>query len=76
MAWGYQDSKGVTGAWVDLFVTCADVALLLLLLPLLFQVNQLLEVGDRNAGMQKYTAMDKWANQLKNIHTSVCNKVL
>lgn len=39
------------------------------------QVNQLLEVGDKNAGMQKYTAMDKWANQLKSIHTTVCNKV-
>lgn len=39
------------------------------------QVNQLLEVGDKNAGMQKYMAMDKWANQLKSIHTSVCNKV-
>jgi COP9 signalosome complex subunit 2 len=38
------------------------------------QVNQLLEVGDRAAGMNKYTAMDKWANQLKSIHTSVCNK--
>lgn len=39
------------------------------------QVNQLLEVGDKNAGMQKYSAMDKWANQLKSIHNTVCNKV-
>jgi COP9 signalosome complex subunit 2 len=41
----------------------------------LLQVNQLLEVGDRNAGMHKYTALDKWANQLRSIHTGVCNKV-
>jgi hypothetical protein len=40
------------------------------------QVNQLLEVGDRNAGMHKYTAMDKWANQLRSIHSGVCNKVV
>lgn len=40
------------------------------------QVNQLLEVGDKAQGMTKYTAMDKWASQIKSIHTTVCNKVL
>lgn len=40
------------------------------------QVQQLLEVGDKSQGMNKYTAMDKWANQLKSIHTTVCNKVV
>jgi hypothetical protein len=48
---------------------------LLLLLPSP-QVGQLLEVGDKAQGMNKYTAMDKWASQIKSIHTTVCNKVL
>eukprot|EP00798_Chlamydomonas_sp_ICE-L_P021235 gene21235-28151_t len=39
------------------------------------QVNQLLEVGDRSAGMKKYTALDKWASQLDTIHTTVLNKL-
>jgi len=39
------------------------------------QVNQLLEVGDKNQGTRKYTALDKWASQLKSIHTAVQNKM-
>ncbi|KAG1667626.1 hypothetical protein FOA52_001680 [Chlamydomonas sp. UWO 241] len=39
------------------------------------QVNQLLEVGDRAAGTKKYTAMTKWAGQLKAIHSAVLNKL-
>ena len=39
------------------------------------QVNQLLEVGDRNQGTRKYTALDKWATQLMSIHTAVQNKM-
>jgi hypothetical protein len=60
----------VTGltAWSRPVLSCRGVAWC-------GQVNQLLEVGDKNAGMQKYTAMDKWANQVKGIHTTVCNKV-
>jgi hypothetical protein len=42
---------------------------------LLLQVNQVLEVGDRSTGGNKYTAMDKWAAQLKLIHTSVLNRM-
>eukprot|EP00983_Pelagomonas_calceolata_P085352 1156532-Pelagomonas_calceolata.AAC.19 len=38
-------------------------------------VNQLLEVGDKNQGTRKYTALDKWASQLKSIHTAVQNKM-
>jgi len=40
------------------------------------QVNHLLEVGDKNQGTRKYTALDKWATQLKSIHTAVQNKLL
>eukprot|EP00879_Flechtneria_rotunda_P003357 GHRR01003585.1.p1 GENE.GHRR01003585.1~~GHRR01003585.1.p1 ORF type:complete len:436 (+),score=159.47 GHRR01003585.1:213-1520(+) len=38
------------------------------------QVNQLLEVGDKAQGMNKYVAMEKWANQVKSIHQTVCNR--
>lgn len=40
------------------------------------QVNQLLEVGDRNQGTKKYAAMTKWSTQLKNIHAAVLNKLV
>ncbi len=40
------------------------------------QVNQMLEVGDKAQGMNKYVALDKWANQLKSIHGIVCNRVV
>lgn len=36
----------------------------------------MLEVGDKAQGMNKYVALDKWANQLKSIHWTVCNKVV
>jgi len=39
------------------------------------QVNHLLEVGDKNQGTRKYTALDKWATQLRSIHTAVQNKL-
>ena len=39
------------------------------------QVNQRLEVGDRSQGTKLYTALDKWAVQLKTIHTTVINKL-
>eukprot|EP00879_Flechtneria_rotunda_P026965 GHRR01028817.1.p1 GENE.GHRR01028817.1~~GHRR01028817.1.p1 ORF type:complete len:141 (+),score=30.98 GHRR01028817.1:63-425(+) len=41
---------------------------------LYLQVNQLLEVGDKAQGMNKYVAMEKWANQVKSIHQTVCNR--
>lgn len=40
------------------------------------QVNQLLEVGDRNQGTKKYAAMTKWSMQLKTIHAAVLNKLV
>jgi len=39
------------------------------------QVNQLLEVGSRSQGTRKYTALDKWAQQLKSMHTQVVNRL-
>lgn len=39
------------------------------------QVNQLLEVGDKNQGSRKYTALDKWTRQLTALHTLVVNKL-
>jgi COP9 signalosome complex subunit 2 len=38
-------------------------------------VNQLLEVGDKNQGTRKYAALNKWASQLKSIHSAVQNKM-
>lgn len=43
------------------------------------QVNQLLEVGIKGGasggGAQMYAALDKWAGQLRTIHTTVLNKM-
>jgi hypothetical protein len=39
------------------------------------QVNQLLEVGDKTQGSRKYTALDKWTGQLKQIHNLVVSKL-
>lgn len=39
------------------------------------QVNQLLEVGDKQQGSRKYTALDKWAAQVKSIHGTVLNRL-
>ncbi|KAK9831921.1 hypothetical protein WJX74_008615 [Apatococcus lobatus] len=39
------------------------------------QVNQLLEVGDRSEGMNRYKAIDKWTNHLKGLHGSVVQKL-
>lgn len=47
--------------------------------PLLFshlQVNQVLEVGDRSQGTNKYTAMSKWMQQLQTSHATVLNKLV
>jgi COP9 signalosome complex subunit 2 len=38
-------------------------------------VNGLLEVGGSLDGIKKYTAMDKWAGQLKTLHTAILNKL-
>mmetsp|Transcript_18793 Transcript_18793/g.32056 ORF Transcript_18793/g.32056 Transcript_18793/m.32056 type:complete len:438 (+) Transcript_18793:95-1408(+) len=40
------------------------------------QVNQLLEVGGRNEGQAKYTALDKWASQLQSIHNATMNRLV
>ena len=39
------------------------------------QVNQLLELGDRSSGADKYQAVDKWAKQLQTLHSTVVNKL-
>ena len=38
-------------------------------------MNQLLEVGDRSEGMNRYKAIEKWTNHLKGLHTSVVQKL-
>lgn len=40
------------------------------------QVNQVLEVGDRSQGTNKYTAMSKWMQQLQTSHATVLNKLV
>jgi hypothetical protein len=38
-------------------------------------VEQLLLMGDKGQGGKKYTAMGKWATQLRAIHNSVLAKM-
>lgn len=40
------------------------------------QVNQVLEVGDRNQGTKKFTALSKWSGQLRTIHAAVLSKLV
>eukprot|EP00898_Chlorokybus_atmophyticus_P001668 jgi/Chlat1/2501/Chrsp175S02371 len=40
------------------------------------QVNQLLELGDKSSGVNKYQAIDKWTTQLKSLHQTVINNKL
>ena len=40
------------------------------------QVNQLLELEDRQQGTEKYTAIHKWASQLENLQNTLANKLL
>lgn len=44
--------------------------------PPTLQVNQVLEVGDRSQGTNKYTAMSKWMQQLQTSHATVLNKLV
>ncbi|GFR39870.1 hypothetical protein Agub_g371 [Astrephomene gubernaculifera] len=39
------------------------------------QVNQILEVGGRQEGARRYTALDKWAAQVASLHAAVQNKL-
>ncbi|KAK9824575.1 hypothetical protein WJX72_011432 [[Myrmecia] bisecta] len=39
------------------------------------QVNQLLELGEKSLGTNKYQAIDKWANHLRTLHATVINKL-
>jgi hypothetical protein len=40
------------------------------------QVNQLLVMADKQQGSRKYSAMGKWAAQLKAMHGSVLTKLV
>ncbi len=40
------------------------------------QVNQILEVGSRQEGARKYSALDKWAAQIGSLHAAVQNKLV
>ncbi|GIL43908.1 hypothetical protein Vafri_1496 [Volvox africanus] len=40
------------------------------------QVNQILEVGGRQDGARRYTALDKWAAQISSLHSAVQNKLV
>ena len=40
------------------------------------QVNQLLELEDRQQGTEKYTAIHKWASQLEALQNTLANKLL
>ncbi|KAG2448992.1 hypothetical protein HYH02_005746 [Chlamydomonas schloesseri] len=40
------------------------------------QVNQILEVGSRQEGARKYSALDKWAAQIGLLHAAVQNKLI
>mmetsp|Transcript_4769 Transcript_4769/g.7413 ORF Transcript_4769/g.7413 Transcript_4769/m.7413 type:complete len:442 (-) Transcript_4769:74-1399(-) len=39
------------------------------------QVNQLLELADKNKGTKKYTAIDKWTSQLSILYGTVVNRL-
>ena len=39
-------------------------------------MNQILEVGSRQEGARKYTALDKWAAQIGSLHSAVQNKLV
>jgi COP9 signalosome complex subunit 2 len=39
------------------------------------QVNQLLELGDKTKGKEKYLAVNKWTTQLASLHSTVINKI-
>ncbi len=40
------------------------------------QVNQLLELEDKQRGTEKYTAISKWAQQLEALQNTLANKLL
>lgn len=39
------------------------------------QVNQLLELDKAAVGTARFTALDKWTNQLDSLHTAICNRI-
>ncbi|XP_048583570.1 COP9 signalosome complex subunit 2 [Nematostella vectensis] len=39
------------------------------------QVNQLLELDRRSQNADRFTALDRWTNQLNSLHTAVINKI-
>jgi len=39
------------------------------------QVNQLLELDKAAEGTARFTALDKWTNQLDSLHTAICNRI-
>jgi hypothetical protein len=65
------------GAWTcAAHVPVASAADMLLPRCSLLQVNQLLVLADKAEGSRKYSAMGKWAAQLKAIHGSVLTKLM
>ena len=40
------------------------------------QVNEILEVGSRQEGARRYTALEKWANQIGSLHAVVQNRLV
>ena len=40
------------------------------------QVNQLLELEDKQRGGEKYTAISRWAAQLESLQQNITNKLL
>jgi COP9 signalosome complex subunit 2 len=40
------------------------------------QVNQILEVGNRQEGARRYAALEKWANQIGSLHAVVQNRLV